>query len=884
MSVFDTPNADGYHGLAEEASAGPRLGFQDAMVAAWNVQTKVNSLFAIEKAFSDAEQAQRTKMEAAGLRPHKSLLDDDPGFTPEGRITNPYMDAARAIMDTGSTDVDGQGGGRASDRIRERDAEIMRERDAHPELGLKTYGEMFDEIRQSAQEAKKRDDLSKTIGGYIGAFVGGAAGGFNPTTDPLNVVTAPLAFGRTIAARVAAQAGIQGGVEGLNVVLNPDTNRLLTGQDLTAGEIATRVGGAAIGGAIVQGIGEAAVIGGRRLLTGKWFEDAPLPKPPEPKPVAEPPIGDIPPRVSRDAPLTDHPTWESFVETHGEAMKIERLYGLSREAKARETADVDYISQQLGRWDGPHPNDIPARTFSAAIPDVEPGVRYSKPYTNYIDRMETVDDIARRLDPDLFRQYDNLAAQRAALSQSIEAEAARFREMRDPDTMLETNAAAHRVQDVARRQELQQIDYKMRDMAPLVSRVYGSAEHEWRHTPVDFATLDFLKQLENRTGWTYRGEGKPSLTEVPLKVDAPKAPASAQINDKVPLARLSPELEAKIGPNSDAVDRVRANVADNMTVMDEKVAQFVSAVKEKTKLDPVQLKTAHEAALEKIKTARDKYAAVVTALPERPSFTSWFAGSQAVDAAGAPLRVYHGTINVFDDFSMRMAGDATGAPSAGEGLFFASNPKVASSYAVPVNAYQTGEGAVGAFVRLVDKLTAGYYAKFNDKIMTLFGGEPLSHLGAPNVRPAYVQMRNPKVVDQAGKEFREQSYFDAIRQAKAEGRDGVIFKNTFDDGFQAIEHGGKTDVYVVFKEEQTRPFSDRFDDGAVDKIERELADAQKELDELEHVTFPDGSKLHLDNDHVVGADGKEISVRDFLREMDKDQQALQSVMTCSRPS
>ena len=59
---------------------------------------------------------------------------------------------------------------------------------------------------------------------------------------------------------------------------------------------------------------------------------------------------------------------------------------------------------------------------------------------------------------------------------------------------------------------------------------------------------------------------------------------------------------------------------------------------------------------------------------------------------------------------------------------------------------------------------------------------------------------------------------------------------------------------------------------------------EKELADLEYVTFPDGSRLHLDNDAMVNADGQSVSVRDFLREMDKDQQALQSVMTCSRPS
>jgi hypothetical protein len=700
MSIFDTPNQEAYSGLAENASAGPRLGFQDAMVAAWDMQTKVQSLFAIEKAFGDAERAQIAKMAAAGLRPHRALVDpagemgDEP-LGADGRIVNPYMDAARSIVDTGQTDVDGQGGGAMAETLKDRDAHIMRERELHPELGLKTYGELFAEIQASAREAKRRDDLPNTIMGNVGALMGGVAGAFNPTTDPLNVMTAPLAAGRTIAARIAAQGGIQGATEGLNVFLNPDTNRLLLGQDLTAGEKAMRIGGAAVGGAALQGLGEGVVIAGRRVLTGKWFNDAPAPPPapvrppPEPsigdipapppapvRPPPEPQIGDIPATPPRDAAIGDYPTWESFREAHAKELEVNRIYGSSREAMSRETQDISYIAQQLDRWDGPNPNDIPARTYAAVIPDAEPGVRYSKPYTNYIDRMETVDDIARRLDPDLFRTYDTLASQYAEIKAAIE----RGREIGDlrPNANRPDVKAAFEAERAARevdmRQQMLDLDYRMRDMAPLVSRVYGAADHEWRHTPVDFATIDFLKRLENETGWRYRGEDKPSLTEKPLKAQPVAMPAVAKINDKVPLAKLTPELEAKIGPNSDAVDRVRASVADNITQVDEKVAQFVGTAKKAVELDAVELRAAKDAAREKVAKAAD---------PE----------------------------------------------------------------------------------------------------------------------------------------------------AKVE--------------------------------------------------------AQAKLDELEYVTFPDGSRLHLDNDNIVmQVDGGErsVSVRDFLREMDKDQQALQSVMTCSRPS
>jgi hypothetical protein len=194
---------------------------------------------------------------------------------------------------------------------------------------------------------------------------------------------------------------------------------------------------------------------------------------------------------------------------------------------------------------------------------------------------------------------------------------------------------------------------------------------------------------------------------------------------------------------------------------------------------------------------------------EKPGFKRWFEGSKVVNDDGTPRIVFHGTIHAFDQFDSAHLGRETGAASAQLAHFFASDPKVANSYA-DQNAYRDMDGVIGAFVRTLDSLTLGYYAKFNDKILMLFGRQGLSQVGSPNVRPAYVQLRNPKIVDQGGKEFREQTYFDVIRQAKAEGHDGVIFKNTFDGGFAGAEDV-LTDVYAVFSEKQIRAFSERYD-------------------------------------------------------------------------
>ena len=64
-----------------------------------------------------------------------------------------------------------------------------------------------------------------------------------------------------------------------------------------------------------------------------------------------------------------------------------------------------------------------------------------------------------------------------------------------------------------------------------------------------------------------------------------------------------------------------------------------------------------------------------------PAFQNWFGESQAVDAAGQPLRVFHGTGGDFSVFSRARAGAATGAANTGMGFFFTDNADVAGNYA-----------------------------------------------------------------------------------------------------------------------------------------------------------------------------------------------------------
>ena len=121
-----------------------------------------------------------------------------------------------------------------------------------------------------------------------------------------------------------------------------------------------------------------------------------------------------------------------------------------------------------------------------------------------------------------------------------------------------------------------------------------------------------------------------------------------------------------------------------------------------------------------------------------PEFQKWFGSSQVVDADGAPLVVYHGTARSFNKFSEKLLGKKTGAPDAKAGFFFAENPLAA-------------------------------------ELFTWEGGSPFDG----NIMPVYIKLENPLRIDDLVLDGRNGSRVGAImRQAKADGHDGVIFEDS----------------------------------------------------------------------------------------------------------
>lgn len=152
-------------------------------------------------------------------------------------------------------------------------------------------------------------------------------------------------------------------------------------------------------------------------------------------------------------------------------------------------------------------------------------------------------------------------------------------------------------------------------------------------------------------------------------------------------------------------------------------------------------------------TASPETVAQFTRYTETPEFKARFEGSKALAADGTPLMVYHGTKSTFDNFR-----DGT--------TFFSESAEVANTYA-----------------------TAPEYAS------------------VPNVRPAYLNMKNPYIFDAEGFDWGNIEFHGAIRTtedianfAKDNGYDGVIIKNVVDDMNAEMQYG-KT-AYAVFSPDQ----------------------------------------------------------------------------------
>ncbi len=194
---------------------------------------------------------------------------------------------------------------------------------------------------------------------------------------------------------------------------------------------------------------------------------------------------------------------------------------------------------------------------------------------------------------------------------------------------------------------------------------------------------------------------------------------------------------------------------------------------------------------------------------------------------------YHGTFAKFEHFSYDYVGSANDCDSSHEGFFFASNPKVAASYASTELARQRGLAVtirtIEARILSLAGVTCFYarnaleknelqpdianrvrhflrmHERATDKLRTTQITK-VAFSKRAEVKKCVLDLKNPYVYHMNGRRYDDSEFCEAITEAKENGHDGVIIRKTYDPG-SCFSDSPVTDVYVVFDPDQIRPHS-----------------------------------------------------------------------------
>lgn len=599
MSFFNEANEDAFSVVPEAAATGPLVGFLESFSVGYQQQVRASAMYGIENEMFKLDDSQVRAMKRAGIEDAPSLSPDDtPYFNDPTTGLSPqagaYLDVARFYADGGDPSF--------ADKLTEYDKRIGELQTKYPDLKLKTSREMFDNVRAAAQEYENRSyNDRRTLGGSVGSFFGGAIGALNPNSDPINFLSTPIGgIGKSVITRVAGQGAAQGFVEGLNQITGVQEQRRLLGLDYGFGDAVARVGGAIVGGAALQAVGEGVVFGARRFFRSTPNDPAPLPDSIER--AALPDTSGIPPQVIpadenlAAARLTREP------ETYTDYLQEASPFSNSRLGRARTVLDVDYMESRLNEWTAEAPAMLKPKTDTMITLPTRDFI--APDFARFAEKSQ-VDELARRVDPDTFRIYDSLAerkqiykgrieevgnAENQALQTQIDAidakmydlamkaeqtggkRAAKLRndikKLDGEKAKLVDEQAKTETPEVARfRRLMMQEDEKMRELAPLVSRAYARAQQNWTNTDADRKAL-----------YSMMRDGRQTLPVADEQLNRVVVQVEQALEDRAPILRSADKVRDKVGPDADAADVAAAIVADNMKVLDEALETYASSI------------------------------------------------------------------------------------------------------------------------------------------------------------------------------------------------------------------------------------------------------------------------------------------------------------------
>lgn len=599
MSIFDEVNEDATTVSPDVAATGPRVGFLQNFEDSYNAQVRGSAMYGIEKAMHEIDYEQVSAMRQAGIEDVPQLSQSAFGFFGSGTFSGTYTDTARFYEDGGDPEI--------AKSLQEYDTKVDTLRKTYPNLRLRTSREMWDEVQSKAQTfERKMQTNNTTAGGSVGGFLGGAIGGMNPESDPLNFATIPIGGGGSVLGRVAIQAGAQGAVETINQVTGVQEQRRLLGLETGFADGLTRVAGAAIGGAVLQGAGEAVGAGFKRFFRNAPHDPAPAFEPSTREPVAD--TSAVPKSAIPADPELAASKLVNEPASYADYLKEVAPWSLSREGKQRTALDLDYTTKTLNDWTGETPFEMKPLTLATQISAKSD---LSAPQPNIFDRAaqsSTIDAVARQIDPDTFRVYDKHADDKAAYL-------ARIEEMRSTEQGARNEAAEARLTDLDSRIDILKekidrsgamkakkltnqmnelvaernvaradvantdtpemnrmrmlavkSDEKMRSLAPVVSRAYARARNKWDNTDAD---RQAVREMIS--------SGRKEIGE--LDADAAfRENLPLTLEDKAPILRARNTIQGKLPDNADAAVVAQHIIAERGKTLDEANEAFRSSI------------------------------------------------------------------------------------------------------------------------------------------------------------------------------------------------------------------------------------------------------------------------------------------------------------------
>lgn len=585
MSIFDTTNPQAEFGAPQNMSYAPTAGPIDGFGIAYEAQMRASSMSGLEYAYEQEDEAQAKAWGSTTDGSRVPRLRDVADFQRlarhfvEGMPLEPSEAAALQAYDT------------AVQRANESGAK------------LHTAEELFTNVQRKAQNAER--DLASTpttFMGTVGELAGGAIASLDPRTDFWNFATLPVGgFGKTALGRIGTQVAGQAVIETVNQVMGVQVNRRLLGLEYGFKNAALQVGATAAGAGVLQGLGEGAVKLGRR-----WFGSPTVPTHagdvPDPR-LEEPPA---PPQRTSVA-YTDRQAFDGMIKAY-EADVLQRSpWHGHASANSRTEADLAVVVRQLEDWNGPRPWEMrPYDLQSTTAIGRVLGAQREQPIDIRIGD-SPIDSIARQVDPNTFRVYDDLAQQKSDVKQEIErlqgekANAAQeaVNDISDEITKLHAkiSTANKRKQKIYQRQIealtteregklaalyaqdspeirmarewMMKLDYQMRDLAPLVTRAYTKARNRWAAKEEELSgVLRMVREANTRRieADTAQNVGEEIVTAAPSP--------TARVLDN------HPEIRDSAGPKDDAADLVGRAMAAEAKVLDASVERYRAAVQQ----------------------------------------------------------------------------------------------------------------------------------------------------------------------------------------------------------------------------------------------------------------------------------------------------------------